>query len=71
MKIGIWILLLMKVMSISDHRRTDPPGLRFEPLLLIIHFEPSQLLNFYFDSDSNPVLNWMRIRILMFILCVS
>ncbi len=40
MRIGIWILLLMKVMLISDCWCTDPPGLRFEPLLP--HFERSR-----------------------------
>ncbi len=58
MRIRIWILLLMKVMSISDHRRIDPPGLRFEPLLLIIHFEPSQLLNFDFDLVSDHAFDF-------------
>jgi hypothetical protein len=55
----IRILLLIKVMRISDHWSTDPPMHHLYPTRLYceppwINFEPLKLLNFDLDLDPDP-----------------
>jgi hypothetical protein len=70
MRIRIWMLLLVKVMSICNHRSYIPFGLHYEPHLRAfpegvicpprLQFEPLKLLNFDFLRT--------RIRIQLFTL---